>query len=198
MSDQSVLDTVRVGRSRGKRVFLIIAIVFVAMIAAYAIAIRFVAGSGPKEVKSIPSNFPSIFVLYRPEEVQNIVYYPASEKQKPLQFALLPIQWLSGSSSEAKKLAENVQKGTGAIGKTDTVSLTWLNMNAKVDDILRFYAGSLRQAGIDSPQVRQTPEKDVTEIKGDADTFSADILIVAHPASSMIDSVTVIVEYPGK
>lgn len=198
MSDQSIskeTDALVTGKSRWRSCLLTVVIVILALILAGIIAIKFLAGSGPKEVKTMPANFPTILVLYRPEDMKSIVYYPASEKGKPLAFALSPIRMLSGTSQEAKQLADHVEKGVSTLTQTDTVSLTWLNVQAKPEDVLRFYVGSLVQAGIANPQVRQTAEKDVTELQGQGNGLTVDVLITAKSASSTIDTITLVVEY---
>jgi hypothetical protein len=198
MTDQSAtekVDGIVTGKSRWRSCLLTAVIAIFAVILAAIIAVRFFAGSGPKTVKAIPANFPASLVLYRPENVKSIVYYPASEKSKPLSFALLPIQMLSGASPEAKQLADHVEKGVNTFTQTDTVSLTWLNVRAKPDDVLRFYVGSFVQAGMADPQIRQTSDKDVTELKGVGDGLSADLLITTTQATSTVDSLTLVVEY---
>jgi len=170
-------------------------IVILACVLAGAIAIKFLAGSGPKAVKTIPANFPSILVLYRPEDIKSIVYYPASEKGRPLAFALSPIRMLAGTSEEAKRLSEHMEKGLNTLAQTDTISLTWLDVPAKSEDVLRFYVGALMQAGIADPQVRQTEEKDVTELQGQANGLSVDVLITANSASSTVNSITLVADY---
>ena len=194
-SDSTKVDTLVTGKSRWKSCLLTVVIVILALILAGIIAMKFLAGSGPKEVKAIPANFPSALVLYRPEDVKSIVYYPASEKNKPLAFALSPIQMLSGASPDAKQLAEHMQKGLSTLTQTDTVSLTWLDVPAKTDDVLRFYVGSFVQAGLADPQIRQTAQKDVTELQGQGNGMSVDVLITAKAGASTIDTITLVADY---
>src|SRR3989344_4898958 len=63
-------------------------------------------------------------------------------------------------------------------------------------EIVRFYAGSLKQAGIPNPQIRRAADVGSQELTGTSPTLNVSLLILDDPSVSGVDSVSIIVEYP--
>jgi hypothetical protein len=169
-------------------VFLIISFIF----------IRFVGGSGPQYTNRLPASFPTNFVLYRVGLAKQIVYYAASEKNKPIRLIMTPVRMLAQFTPQGQSFADSMDKFLGVVGQNETVTITWSDVDAKADDVLVFYSGSMRAAGITDPQMRQTAEKDVSQLVGTTNAGTKiNVLLVDDPKTPKIDTITVVVEYPA-
>lgn len=173
-------------------------IVVIAFIIISFIFIRFVGGSGPRYTSRLPESFPTNFLLYRMGLVKHIVYYPASEKSKPMKLVMTPVRMLAGLSSNGQSVADSIDRFLGVMSTNETVTMSWADVDAKAEEVLAFYAASMRSAGVMDPQMRQTPEKDVSQIVGTTNTGARiNILLVDNQTTPKIEAITVVVEYPA-
>jgi hypothetical protein len=164
---------------------------------------RLLWGSGPRTVTRIPDTFPTQLVLFRPEEVREIMYYPGADKGTATQLIAGPLAWLEqaissaggSASGTAQSIGGNVQSRLRQLEGRDTVAMRWENVNASRDEIIRHYAGALRQVGILSPQMRRDPAGLFDEMTGKTNNLSFSLLVDDDPAKTGIDHVSVVVEY---
>jgi hypothetical protein len=187
------------GRSRWKT-FLIVAVSAVVVLFAVSfLFLRFFGGTGPRTVTKLPKNFPTNFLFYRMGLSNQIVYYPASEKAKPFQLIMAPVKAVASLTGQGDSVAESIDRFLGVVRKNETVTVSWKDVDAKADDVLAYYATALRVAGIADPQMRQTEEKDVSQIIGtSSEGLSVSVLLVDNEGTPLIDTMTVTVEYPAK
>jgi hypothetical protein len=84
----------------------------------------------------------------------------------------------------------------GAVRGSETITMTWKDVDATADDVLAFYANSMKGAGVTDPQMRQSEEKDVSQIVGVTNTGAkVNLLLIDDKQTPAIDSITLIVEY---
>jgi len=170
-------------------VFVIVAVLAVVLI------VRLSPGAGPRLVSTLPDAFPNDVVLYRPEAIREIYHYPAESKHRALRFFYAPFQAMG---KDAKKLPELMQTGLKGVTDTDTVTINWASLDATPDEIARFYAGSMIQAGIEEPQMRRTDQDGtVIEMTGSRTGLSYRVVLFDDAETPAVDTVTVIVEYPS-
>lgn len=200
MQDQtpnSQADREITGKPWWKTCLIVSIVAIIALFLASFVVVRFVGGTGPKTMRQLPENFPASFIVYRIGLVKNIVYYPAEEKIKPIRMIMSPVLAVAKFSDQGASFAESVDRYLGAVKKNESVTLSWENVDAPVDEVVAFYAGSMKTAGIADPQMRQTEEKDVSELQGMTnDGVKIDVLIVDQKETPKIDGITVVVEYP--
>lgn len=171
---------------------LFMAIVFVIAI---LIGLRLFTGStSPQTLRSLPASFPQGVVLFRPEQNDSIVYYPASSKNK--NFGIIT-QSVKLFGSEGDQLSTLLDTGLKSVKDTDTVTIHWSNMDAPADEIIRFYAGAMKQAGVGDPQMKQTSDATVRKMVGLTSRLSLQLLVVDLPDTETVDSITFVVEYPS-
>lgn len=201
MQDQtpnSRVDQEISGKPWWKTCLIVAIVVIVVFFIVSFVTVRFLGGTGPRYTNRLPASFPSNFVLYRIGLVKKILYYPASEKSKPINFVMTPVRMIAGATSQGKSIADAIDSYLGAVRKNETVTLTWSDVDANADEVLAFYAGSMKTAGVADPQMRQTTEKDVSEIVGVTDKGAKiDVLLVDDKKTPKIDAITVIVDYPA-
>lgn len=186
------------GKPWWKTCLIVAIVVIVVFFLVSFLFVRFVGGVGPRYTNRLPASFPSDFVLYRVGLVQKILYYPASEKSKPISMIMTPVKLIAGTSEQGKGIADSIDSYLGAVRKNETVTLTWSNVDANAEEVLAFYAGSMRTAGVEDPQMRQTTEKDVSEIVGVTNKGAKiDVLLIDDKNTPKIDAITVIVDYPA-
>lgn len=201
MQDQtqrnSLVDEQVTGRPWWKTCFIVAVIVVLTFLLVSFLFIRFVGGSGPRYTNRLPDHFPTNFVLYRMGLVKQIMYYPASEKDKPIRLLMTPVRFVVGATPQGASVVESVERFMGAVRKDETVTMTWSNVDAKAEEVLAFYAQSMRTAGIADPQMRQTPEKDISQMTGISDKgLKINVLLVDDQSTPNIEGITVVVEYP--
>lgn len=200
MQDQtpnSQADREITGKPWWKTCLIVSIVAIIALFLASFVVVRFVGGTGPKTMRQLPENFPASFIVYRIGLVKSIVYYPAEEKIKPIRMIMSPVLAVAKFSDQGASFAESVDRYLGAVKKNESVTLSWENVDAPVDEVVAFYAGSMKTAGIADPQMRQTEEKDVSELQGITnDGVKIDVLIVDQKETPKIDGITVVVEYP--
>jgi hypothetical protein len=174
----------------------------VALVVAFVIGIRWLSGPGPRTVRTLPGSFPSSLVLFRPEEATEILHYPAASKRGATRLVTGPMQWVSNLISPGVATTSSPAAIRNAIGRTverlegrDTVAIRWEGLASSPDELLRFYTGALRQAGIGSPQARRDPSGTADELTGKNTTMSFSALITDDPITRGTDSITVVVEY---
>jgi hypothetical protein len=177
-------------------------------------SLRFFSGPGPRVIASLPEQFPVELTLYRPEEAREIVYYPAHSKSAVVKLVTGPLDWVrrftpkNGSSELANGLAVTNtvafvndamrSRLTNAQGY-DTVAIRWSDVAASSNEILKFYAGSLKQAGIRSPQMRRDDATGTNEMVGTADGLRVNLLLVDNPKTpNIVDNVSIVVEYKAQ
>lgn len=167
------------------------------------VGFRLAWGSGPRSVTRIPDTFPSQLVLFRPEEVREIIYYPGADKGTATKLITGPLGWLESliqsrggsTTGTMQSIGGNIQSRLRQLEGRDTVAMRWENVNASRDEIIRHYAGALRQVGIPTPQMRRDPAGLFDEMTGKTSAISFSMLVDDDPAKTGIDSVSVVVEY---
>lgn len=186
------------GRPWWKTCLIITIVAIVAIFLGSFLIVRLFGGIGPRTMRELPANFPSKFLVYRMGLVKSIVYYPAEEKTKPIRMIMSPVLAAMSFVDKGGTIADSVGGYLNALKKNESVTMTWSDMDASVDEVVSFYAGSMRTAGVTDPQMRQTDEKDVSELKGVADQgVVIDVLIIDDKATPRVDTITVTVEYPS-
>lgn len=170
-------------------------------------------GPGPERVSSLPESFPAALTLFRPEEAREIIYYPASSKNRLARIVLAPIGWLSGfmrrapsrwpfnGSATSSPAEESLQTAVAAqvskFSNADTVAVRWNKLDATTGDIVKFYAGSLIQAGVGTPRLRRDENAGLVELAGSGPALNFSLLLMDDFKLPGIDSLTIIVEYPS-
>lgn len=186
------------GRPWWKACLIVAVVGLIAIFLSSFLVVRFFGGVGPRTMRELPANFPSTLIVYRMGLVKSIVYYPAEEKVKPIRMIMSPVLSAMKFFGQGSGVADSVGGYLNALKRNESVTMTWTDMDAPVDEIVSFYAGSMRTAGVSDPQMRQTDEKDVSELKGVTDQgVTIDVLIVDDKATPKVDTVTVTVEYPS-
>jgi hypothetical protein len=205
----STSDEIEEGRSWWKVCCIGCCISFVVVIVLLFGGIRYFMGPGPKVVTQIPASFPSQLTLFRPElKRDEILFFPSSSKSQIARVVTAPLNWFSSmanksglsfggmsASGSAQTLQQMFSSRLLSIEGFDTVAMRWSNVNSTPEDISRFYAGSLMQAGIPEPQMRVNGG--VTELIGSSDTLKFSLLIVDTPEVAGVDSISIVVEYPS-
>lgn len=131
--------------------------------------------------------------------VKQIVYYPATEKDKPIRLIMAPVRFIVGMTSQGKSMADSIDRFLGVVRSSETVTITWENVDANAEEVASYYADAMRTTGVIDPQMRQTPEKDISQLVGVTDAgLKIDVLIVDNKNTPPIDAITVVVEYPAK
>lgn len=199
MQDQSKVNREIMGRPWWKTFLIVCTIILVLTVVISSVISMFFGGSGPRVTSQLPKTFPTNFVVYRIGLVERIVYYPASEKDKPLRLIMLPVKAVANLVGRGTGVSESMDRFLGAIQNNETVTMTWKDVEASPDEVLAFYVGSMRSAGIIDPQMRQTEEKDVSQIVGVAENgLRINVLIIDDANTEKVDSITVAVEYPSQ
>lgn len=197
MQDQSqTVNGIIVGRPMWKTILIIVAIVFVSLFIVSYLVIRLFSSGGPKSVSSLPDSFPKSFVVYRPETVKEMYLYSAKDKAKPLTIVTAPLKMLGVKNSAMRQLSEKMEQGTKSYINYDTVTIVWKNVDANIDDVVRFFAGALIGSGVADPQVRKSDDGTVYQMVGSGSALEADVLIVDQPDVSGVDSITCTIAYP--
>lgn len=202
LPDPATSDEVIEGRSWWKACCAGCCLGFIALFLGGFLMIRFMWGSGPKTVQELPPNFPSQFVVFRPEAAQEIVYYPGTSKTAATKIVTGPLSWL-GQVFGGGSATGSVQAVGGAINAQlrslegrDTVSIRWDNMQVSRDEVLRFYAGALRQVGIYNAQANDPKGTWDVHMKGANTALSFSLIMSDDPDRAGIDSMTIVVDYP--
>lgn len=165
--------------------------------------LQFVFRSAPKRVESLPESYPSQLVLFRPEDAVEILYYPAESKSQVTRVLSAPLALMRhvpvpdsvSSSTSAEQVGEAIQTELRRVEGRDTVAVRWANLDATRNDVLRFYAGALRQAGMPQAQVRRDEGTSIDELLSQRSDMRFSLLLVDDPDIQGVDSVTVVVEY---
>jgi hypothetical protein len=196
--DPATSDEVTEGRPWWKVCCVGCCLGFVVLIVAIVVLVQAATGPGPKPVKSLPSDYPRALV-FRPEEAAQILYYPGSSKGTVAKIVTAPLNWVAGltakSSASSTGVASAIDSRFHQIQGRDTVTITWQNLNASRDEVLRFYAGALKEEGIFS--VKTTDPDGTSEIHmtaGDSN-LEFDLLIEDNPDQAGIDLLTVRTDY---
>lgn len=172
------------------------------------VSFRWLTGPGPERLMTLPDSFPKNFTLYRPEEAREIMYYPASEKGRMMRIVTGPYGWFKGlvgrapaatfggysATATTESLQRAIESQVSAYSDKDTVAVRWSGLQATPDDVLRFYAGSFMQVGI-NPQMRRDENAGLVELAGSSPRLRSSLLMVDDSKIAGIDSLTVIVEY---
>lgn len=172
------------------------------------VSFRWLTGPGPERLMRLPDSFPKSFTLYRPEEAREIMYYPASEKGRMMRIVTGPYGWFKGlvgrapaatfggysATATTESLQRAIESQVSAYSDKDTVAVRWSGLQATPDDVLRFYAGSFMQVGI-NPQMRRDENAGLVELAGSSPRLRSSLLMVDDSKIAGIDSLTVIVEY---
>lgn len=190
------VDSVIEGRPWWKSCLMIAGIGLVVVLLATIVTVRFFSGSGPRRVRKIPENFPVSFAIFQPEETSSIYLYTSEEKQRPLKLATLPLRFLGRVSDQTSVVADQIERGASVMQSADTLSLEWWDVEASVQDVLLFYAGSMMQSGIVDPKIRTTESGDVSEMAGSSDLIGARLYVIDDPTTEKIDQITLSVDYP--
>lgn len=193
--DQATMEAAIVGRPWWKVCCMgCLAFIVISLISVY-MAIRVFSGTGsPQKLDSLPASFPKDVVVYRPEEVDEIQYYPASSKNKNFNIITEPLKALGQEGSQLSKLLDS---GLKNIKDTDTVTIHWSNVDAPREDVIRFFAGAMKQAGIGNPQMKQTSDAAISNMIGLSADLSLKLLVIDRSETKAIDSMTFVVEYPS-
>lgn len=157
--------------------------------------IRTFIGSTPKRITTLPDGFPTNVVLYRPEEAREIYFYPGEARGKVFRFTTAPVKFIASLVGQEEELPDFVEENP--IGNLDTVSVLWTDIDASEDEVLRFYAGSLKQFGVENPEMRKSDDGYTAEMVGSTDTMAFSLILINDPKTEDIDTLTIIVEYPA-
>lgn len=115
-----------------------------------------------------------------------------------MRLIMTPVRVLSSMSPNGQSVADSIDRFLGVMSTDETVTMTWADVDANAEEVLAFYAASMRSAGVIDPQMRQTPEKDVSQIVGTTNTGARiNILLVDNQTTPKIETITVVVEYPA-
>ncbi|HWR00215.1 MAG TPA: hypothetical protein VN397_05240 [Candidatus Methylomirabilis sp.] len=205
-------DEVVEGRSWWKTCCAGCCLGFLAIIALVIMGSRLLAGPGPQRIASIPDSFPAALTLYRPEDAKEIVYYPASSKSRITRLISGPFAWVMStfrktpgpaaigqiaSTGSIDAFEKSVAFSISRFANVDRLAIRWSGLDATSDEVLRFYAGSLKQAGIGNAQMRRDANAGLTELTGTGTSLAFSLLLIDDANTFGIDSITVIVEYPS-
>lgn len=171
------------------------AILVAAVLIAGFFLVRTFIGSTPKRITTLPEGFPTNVVLYRPEEAREIYFYSGDARGKVFRFTTAPAKLIASLLDQKEDLPDFTEENP--IGNKDTVSVLWTNMDASEDEVLRFYAGSLKQLGVENPEMRKSDDGDMVEMVGSTDTTVFSLIMINDPKTEDIDTLTIIVEYPA-
>ncbi len=192
---REAMDEVIEGRSWWKVCLIGCAILLAAGLITGFFLIRMFVGSTPKRITTLPEGFPANLVLYRPEDAKEIYFYPGEARGKVFRFMTAPVKFIASMVGKSDDLPDFVEENP--IVNADTVSVLWTDIDATEDEALRFYAGSLRQLGVGSPEMRRSDNGETVEMIGSTETTSFSLVIVDDPNEEGIDTLTIIVEYPS-
>lgn len=178
---------------------------FVVLFLAVPIAVRFLFQSGPTRVSALPESFPSQLLLFRPEDAKEILYYPVASKSKTLAFVRAPIAWISqwktpesaSSTASVAQVGNAIQHELKRAEGRNTVAVRWAELEASRDEVLTFYAGSLKQAGMPHQNViKEDLGTGTIEINSQRGDMRFSLLMTDDRATPLIvESVSVVVEY---
>ncbi len=170
----------------------------IVLVVVFIVGIRLFAGSGPQPVDKIPATFPKQLPLYRVETADEMLYYPAAAKNAMSRIATAPLAWISRFAGSDKSVGD-VQNAIGAqlrrIEGRDTVVIQWRDLQASREDLLRFYAGALQQAGLPPGKMRRDDGGLADELTSRSATISFTLLLTDEPRQAGLDNVTIVVEY---
>ena len=160
--------------------------------------VRLFAGSGPQPVDRIPVTFPKQLPLYRVETADEMLYYPAAAKNAMTRIATAPLAWVSQFANTDGSVG-SVQNAIGAqlrrIEGRDTMVIQWRDLQTSREDLLRFYAGALQQAGLPPGKMRRDDAGLADELTSRSTTISFTLLLTDEPRQPGLDRVIIVVEY---
>ena len=125
---------------------------------------RGAGGSGPKELSSLPANFPPAITLYRIDAADSIQYFSGAEKQKTLSKLLSPVRFLTGNgpivtnATSTVTLSQALDAQGQLAAHVDSVVVRWSHLNATRADVLNHYQQEFQRNGF----VIQASRDDVT------------------------------------
>jgi hypothetical protein len=167
------------------------------------VLLQFVFRSAPVRVEKLPDTYPKQLILFRPEEAISIMYYPAESKgavtrllRAPLALIQrIPVPESVNSSTSAAQITEAIQTELRRAEGRDTVAIGWRNLNSSRDNILRFYVGALKQAGMPPVQQRRDEARGVDELLSQRGDLRFSLLLTDDPSTVPVEDVSVVVEY---
>jgi hypothetical protein len=165
--------------------------------------LQFVFNAAPEKVARVPDSYPSQMLLFRPEEAAEILYYPAASKGKvarllsgPLALIQrIPLPESMSSSTSADQIGRVIREELRRVEGRDTVAVRWSSLNATRDEVLRFYAGALKQAGMPQAQTRRDAAANLDELLSQRPDMRFSLLLTDDPSIRGVENVSVVVEY---
>ena len=158
-------------------------------------------GSGPTTVKQLPDQFPAQLVIFRPEEAKEILYYPGKSKTAATKIVTVPLDWIANviggsATSSVRTVGNAISAQVRRLEGRDSVTIRWEYLPVSRDEILRYYAGALRQAGLSSQTTNPNGTWDV-HLTGSNAIMAFDLIVSDDPGKVGIDAMVIVVDYPA-
>lgn len=168
-------------------------LLLVGFFAALFIVIRGLSGPGAQSLAALPPNYPADLPLYRIEDAVSFQYLPGRSKGKLMETLSYPLAWFSKAMS-SDAVRSGVQKYTTVLQGTDRVSVTWINVKASRDEVLRAYAELYKKAGMSD---EATSDEATHSVAGVARRMDAVIQLYLRDAPDVtgVDQIVVTVDY---
>jgi hypothetical protein len=119
-------------------------------------------GSGPKNIKRLPKNYPLEIPVYDEYNTSKVVFISGQYKSRSLKLTgifsqiILPDEFLSGLDTENpyhtstvnQKIINTWRFASGStVDNRDTVKIEWSNKEVNTEEIIAFYENKLKESG---------------------------------------------------
>jgi hypothetical protein len=174
---------------------------FVALGVVIFFGARLFWGSGPTRITRLPDQFPSQLALFRPEAAAEMLYYPGTSKTAATRIITGPLEWLGGlfpdtATSSVRSVGSAIAAQARRLEGRDSITIRWEKLRASREDVLRFYAGALRGAGMSSQATDPNGTWEV-HLTGANASMTFDLLMSDDPDVIGIDTMVIAVDYPA-
>lgn len=184
------ITSLRSGRSFGAAFSIGCLLFFVAAALVSVIVIRVLMGPGAVQLSALPPNYPQDMPLYRAQAASSISYLPGDRKRDIANFLALPLRWMQSMTGYTTPFDAYAT----ALEKVDSVTVTWFNLAATREEVLRYYNGLARTAHfVDTAEYDALTGTDsIVAKRSDA---SLQLLLQDATSTPGIDQLVITVEY---
>lgn len=148
-------------------------------VASYAF-VRVISGPTSRTVRSLPANYPADLPLFRIQDASSIVHAQGKDRGNMMRIIAVPMkffaQFSQSTSSQGQGTSDRfaqVWSGyTDQVQGMDVVTVTWEDLNASREDVLRYYADLFQRVRMENQAMRD-------------EATGTDIVLATRPSSAI-------------
>jgi hypothetical protein len=194
-------DNMAKGKSWWQACLIGCSLLFIAVLVSGYFILQFLTGPPAQSLTSLPKDYPADLPLFQIEKASSITLVSGRSRSMVLDIFSAPVKLLAKipgntttTGAETQKVKDILEGYSSGLKNSDSVTVTWKNLEATRQALLEYYGKLFKSAGM-TVKVGRDEFTATDLIDAARQNAMVQLLVRDHPETPLLDEVTAVIDY---